>query len=96
MGRTLTTFTQLVHQEIASWRRYRRALRTEDQQALDELFAAARRHSVAGAYLARDTPFEVMLLSMVLEQQKQLQHLARRIADHDVQSSIPPSHGVAP
>jgi hypothetical protein len=96
MGRTLTTFTQLVHQEIASWRRYRRALRAEDQQALDELFAAARRHSAAGAYLARDTPFEVMLLSMVLEQQKQLQRLARRIADHDAQSSLPPSHGVAP
>jgi hypothetical protein len=51
MGRTLTTFTQLVQQEIASWRRYRRALRTEDQQALDELFAAVRRHSAVGAYL---------------------------------------------
>lgn len=96
MGRTLTTFTQLVQQEIASWQRYRRALRTEDQQALDELFAAARRHSAAGAYLARDTPFEVMLLSMVLEQQKQLQRLARAIADHDVRSSLPPSHGMAP
>ncbi len=96
MGRTLTTFTQLVQQEIASWRRYRRALRTEDQQALDELFAAARRHSAAGAYLARDTPFEVMLLSMVLEQQKQLQRLARMVADHDVRSSLSSSRGVAP
>ncbi len=96
MGRTLTTFTQLVQQEIASWRRYRRALRAEDQQALDELFAAARRHSAAGAYLARDTPFEVMLLSMMLEQQKQLQRLSQAVADHDVRSSLPPSGGVAP
>lgn len=96
MGRTLATFTQLVQQEIASWRRYRRALRAEDQQALDELFAAARRHSAAGAYLARDAPFEVMLLSMVLEQHKQLQRLARAVADHDARSSLPPSHGVAP
>lgn len=96
MGRTLTTFTQLVQQEIASWRRYRRALRAEDQQALDELFAAARRHSAAGAYLARDTPFEVMLLSMVLEQHKQLQRLARAVADYDARSALPPSHRVAP
>ena len=42
MGRTLATFTQLIQLEIDSWRRYRRALRREDQQALDALFAAAR------------------------------------------------------
>jgi hypothetical protein len=96
MGRTLSTFTQLVQQEIATWRRYRRTLRAEDQQALDELFAAARRHSAAGAYLARDTPFDVMLLSMVLEHQKQIQRLSRAVADHDVPPSLPPSQGVAP
>jgi len=96
MGRTLSTFTQMVQQEIASWRRYRRALRAEDQRALDELFAAARRHSAAGAYLARDTPFDVMLLSMVLEQQKSIQRLSRAVADHAVSPSLPPSHGVAP
>ena len=96
MGRTLVTFTQLVQREIANWRRYRRALRSEDQQALDELFAAARRHSVAGAYLARDTPFEVMLFSMLLEHQKQIQRVARAVADRDSHVSAPPSHGVAP
>jgi hypothetical protein len=32
--------------------------------------AAARHHASAGAYLARETPFEVMLLSMLIEQQK--------------------------
>ena len=96
MGRTLTTFTQLVQQEIASWRRYRRALRTEDQQALDELFAAARRHSAAGAYLARDAPFDVMLLSMMVEQQKQLQQLSRALTEHEDRAALPPSQGVAP
>lgn len=96
MGRTLATFTQLVQQEIASWRRYRRALRAEDQQALDELFAAARRHSAAGAYLARDTPFDVMLLSMMVEQQKQLHRLSRALVDHEDRASLPPSHGLAP
>ncbi len=96
MGRTLATFTQLVQQEIAGWRRYRRALRAEDQQALDELFAAARRHSAAGSYQARDTPFETMLLSMLLEQQKQIQRITRAIADRNSHVSVPPSHGVAP
>jgi len=96
MGRTLATFTQLVQEEIANWRRYRRALRAEDQQALDKLFAAARKHSAAGAYLARDMPFEVMLLSMLVEHQKHIQHLSRTVADRDSHGSVPPSHGVAP
>lgn len=81
MGRTLATFTQLVRQELESWRRYRRALRQEDQQALDALFAAARRHSAAGAYLARDTPVEVMFMAMLLEHQKAMDVLGRRVTD---------------
>ncbi len=80
MGRTLATFTQLVRQEIDAWSRYRRALRYEDQQALDVLFAAARHHAPAGAYLARDTPFDVMLLSMLIEQQKHVAILEQKVA----------------
>jgi hypothetical protein len=79
MGRTLATFTQLVQQEIDSWSRYRRALRREDQQALDVLFAAARHHASAGAYLARETPFEAMLLSMLIEQQKHVVMLQQKV-----------------
>jgi hypothetical protein len=94
VGRTLATFTQLVWQEIESWRRYRRALREEDRQALDLLFAAARKHSAAGAYLARETPFEVMLVSMLLEQQQQLLRLQQKV--RDLETSLPqPPHGVA-
>jgi hypothetical protein len=79
MGRTLATFTQLVQEEIDSWSRYRRALRGEDQQAFDALFAAARHHAPAGAYLARETPFEVMLLSMLIEQQKHVVILQQKV-----------------
>ena len=79
MGRTLATFTQLVQLEIDSWRRYRRALRREDQQALDALFAAARHHAPAGAYLARDTPFEAMLISMLIEQHKHTMTLQQKV-----------------
>lgn len=79
MGRTLATFTQLVQQEIDSWRRYRRALRQEDQQAFDALFAAARHHAPAGAYLAHDTPFEAMLLSMLIEQHKHVTALQQKV-----------------
>jgi hypothetical protein len=96
MGRTLTTFTQLVRQEIDSWNRYRRVLRQEDQQALDALFVAARRHAAAGAYLARETPFDVMLLSMLLEQQKHIEALQRKVNELEARLLPTPSDRLAP
>lgn len=96
MGRTLTTFTQLVWREIASWRRFRRALRAEDQQALDQLFAAARKHAAAGAYLARETPFDVMVMCMLLEQQQHLLRLEQKVRELETRSLAQPPHGVAP
>jgi hypothetical protein len=84
MGRTLATFTQLVQQEIDSWSRYRRALRREDQQALDMLFAAAR-----------ETPFEVMLLSMLIEQQKQVVTLQKKVMTLETRMSHDSTQGVA-
>ena len=95
MGRTLATFTQLVQQEIDSWSRYRRALRREDQQALDVLFAAARHHASAGAYLARATPFEVMLLSMLIEQQKHVVMLQQKVIILETRMLHDSTHGVA-
>lgn len=96
MGRTLATFTQLLRQEIDSWRRYRRALRQEDRSALDALFVAARRHSAAGAYLARETPFDVILISMLLEEHKQLVALQQKVSDLETRLLAHPPDGVAP
>jgi hypothetical protein len=95
MGRTLATFTQLVQQEIDSWSRYRRALRREDQQALDVLFAAARHHASAGAYLARETPLEVMLLSMLIEQQKHVVTLQQKVMTLETRMHHDSTQGMA-
>ena len=50
MGRTLPSITQAFLQEQASLARFRRALRREDQRALDDLLASARHHLAASAY----------------------------------------------
>jgi len=74
MGRTLPTFTMLVNQALEEWGKFKRALRKEDQQVLELLFADARYHAQAGAYLAPTDPFSAMLLSMLIEERKA--HLA--------------------
>lgn len=79
MGRTVIPYTQLVDQERSRWQKFRRALRQEDQIFFDRLFEAARRHTQAGVYAAHPWPFEVMLLSMLLEQAKTIAALEARL-----------------
>jgi len=72
MGRTLPSVTQVFLKEQESFLRFRRALRRSDQKALDDLFAAAHKHLAAAAYASHALPFEIFLLSMLLEEHKQV------------------------
>lgn len=79
MGRTLPTATDLLLQEQESFTRFRRALRRTDQRALDDLFVSARQHLAATQYAAHALPFEVMLLSMLLEKHKEVMRLRDQV-----------------
>jgi hypothetical protein len=75
MGRTLPSITQVFLLEQDSFGRFRRALRRSDQLALDDLFSSARQHLAAAQYAAHALPFEVFLLSMLLEEHKETMRL---------------------
>lgn len=79
MGRTVLPFTQALHQEEASWKTFRRALRAEDRELLDALFADARYHAAACACSGRPLPFEAILLSILIEARRAVRDLSRRI-----------------
>jgi len=79
MGRTLPSITQSLQEEQAAFSRFRRALRRADQLALDELFIAARQHLAAAAYAANALPMETFLLSMLLEEHKEVIRLRAQL-----------------
>ena len=79
MGRTTQTMTQLVAQEEVYWAPFSRALRKEDQIVFDRLFAAARHHTAPAHYASHSTPFDSILLSMVLEAMKAVEALQKRL-----------------
>jgi hypothetical protein len=79
MGRTVPTFTMVIQQEMESWTKFRRGLRKEDQDALDDLFRAARLQLASSAYAARPIPFESIVMSMMVMQQRAIQQLRERI-----------------
>ena len=79
MGKTLPTISNLVQQEERSFARFRRALRRSDQVALDDLFASAHQHLAAAQYATHALPFEVLLLSMLLEEHKVVMRLRQKM-----------------
>ena len=82
MGRTLPTYNMLILQELEreEWRKFRRALRKEDQEIFDELFIAPKTQMQAGAYASSARPFEMMLICMLIALNKELKTLKERVA----------------
>ncbi len=81
MGRTVLPFSQVIEQELQEWRKFRRGLRKEDQQFLDRLFEKARLHVQAGVYASRPWPFETILISILLEHERMLAELRKKLKE---------------
>lgn len=80
MGRTVPTFTMVIQAEMETWSKFRRGLRKEDQEAMDDLFRAARLQLAGSAYAARPIPFESIIMSMLIMQQRMIGELRQRLA----------------
>lgn len=82
MGRTVASFNQLVKVlKEEEWGKFRRALRREDQEALDELFELARYHAGPAAYASRPNPMEPIFVGMFIELLKRLRSLEARVKE---------------
>lgn len=62
------------------WQQYRRALRHQDQPHFDQLFEYADKHADAAGYLNANNPFDPVVVSMLLEQEKRIHELEQQIA----------------
>ncbi len=79
MGMTDLSFSQVLEHGIQEWKKFRRALRKEDQQFLDGLFKKARLNVEAGVSVSRPWPFETILISILLEHEKALAELRSKL-----------------
>jgi len=79
MGRTMPSASQVINQAEQSFAKFRGALRKEDQRALDELFVFSHKHVAEIAYAANPLPFEMMMLSMLVEEHKVVMQLRERL-----------------
>jgi dihydroxyacetone kinase-like predicted kinase len=79
MGRTVPTYRLTLESIIQSWSEYRRALPKADREVFDQMVNRARMHASASTYAAFTDPVEGALLSILLEQEKEL----RKLRKHD-------------
>ena len=80
MGRTNSTYRELLRAMESRWGDYRRALRRADQAVFDRLFEYARAHADASGLLNHQFVEIPALVSMLIEQQKRLDDLEDRLA----------------
>jgi len=89
MGCTVAPFSQILEAEFESWNKFRRALRREDQEAFDALFAAAKYHVAAMVYASRVTPIEAILMGILVEHQKTIRRLQARLRELEASREFP-------
>ncbi|KXB02200.1 hypothetical protein AKJ44_01080 [candidate division MSBL1 archaeon SCGC-AAA261F17] len=81
MGRTVPTFREEIEDEMDRWREFRKALRKDDREAFDEMMEACKRYSSAGSQAKASSPFQAMVLSILLGQEKRLSRLEEEIGE---------------
>ncbi len=75
MGRTVLPFNQKILSIESEWSKFRRALRKEDQELLDDLFGFAKYHSAPSSYFSTPNPMEPVLMAMLIEILKEVRRL---------------------
>jgi DNA repair ATPase RecN len=81
MGRTVRTYRTVLEDMIDNWQGFRKALRKEDKEAFDRLMERARQHASAAGYDARVDPVESLFMSILLEQEKEIEALRKKIEE---------------
>jgi hypothetical protein len=81
MGRTVMPFSFVLEDEKGMFRKFRKELSKEDKGAFDRLFDRAKFHTAPAVYMAHPWPLETILLSILLEHEKLITEMERRLKE---------------
>ena len=79
MGKTVPSYRQALESEIEKWKGFRKALRAKDAEAFDKMMNACRNFASAGSMATRPVLLKVILMSILLHQEKTLTEIQERL-----------------
>ena len=71
----MPTFRNVIESFGVEWNDFKRALRDVDRDAFEELMNHARRHAAAGSNKVCPNPFEPIVISILVEHEKEIRKL---------------------
>ncbi|KXA89586.1 hypothetical protein AKJ62_02760 [candidate division MSBL1 archaeon SCGC-AAA259D14] len=81
MGRTVPTFREILERERKKWREFKDSLKEGDRKAFERLLEDCERHVSASSQVKSPDPFREMTMSILLEQQKEIDSLRRELEE---------------
>ena len=82
MGRTVPTFRNMIDLFELEWNDYKRALRKNDKKIFEKLLNHARKHGASGTNMVNPNPFEPIVISILIEQEKTIRSLNKKSDDN--------------
>lgn len=80
MGKTVQSYRMAIEGEMYTWKHFRDSLASEEEkQAFDMLMDYCRLQSMAAQNACKPILFEPMIMSILLEQQKRIRILQKKI-----------------
>jgi hypothetical protein len=86
MRNPVESYQIAVESEIFRWKGFSKALRIEERKAFEEMMDACRNYASATGNAAKFNLFDLMVLSMLLNQHTHLQRLKKELHDLRQQS----------
>ncbi len=81
MGKTVESYRMALEEEIGRWKGFHHALRTEDREAFEAVMDACRNLASAGSNATQPILFEPRVISILVNQQKQIIRLQKALND---------------
>jgi hypothetical protein len=79
LGKTVPSYRVALEQEVQLWGGFAKALRKDDREVFEQLMDICRNYSSAASCAVRPVLFEAMTMTMLLDQQKRINQLEKKL-----------------
>ena len=79
MGRTVLTFRKILERERKKWKRFKDALGENERKAFERMLEDCEQHVSASSQSKSPNPFREMIMSILLEQRKEIDSIKDEI-----------------